>query len=87
LVEWRDREKQEQIDRLLEILDDLRKDVISGKISTLAVAGVVEGEEFCQWEGPDASVLYALELAKTELLHGVRFGDPDEEDDEEDDAD
>ncbi len=82
LVERRDREKQEQIERLLEMLDDLRKDVERGKVSTLAVAGVADGEEFCQWDGPDATVLYVLELAKTELMHGVRFGD-DEDDDEE----
>jgi len=79
LVEWRDREKQEQVDRLLEMLDDLRKDVVAGRVSTLALAGVSEGEEFCQWEGPHAQVLYVLELAKAELLHGVRFGDDDDD--------
>lgn len=79
LVEWRDREKQEQIDRMLEMLDELRKDVVAGRVSTLALAGVADGEEFCQWDGADAQVLYVLELAKAELLHGVRFGE-DEDD-------
>jgi hypothetical protein len=81
LVEWRDREKQEQIDRLLEMLDDLRKDVVAGRVSTLALAGVSDGEEFCQWEGQHPQVLYVLELAKAELLHGVRFGDEDDDTD------
>lgn len=79
LVEWRDREKQEQIDRLLEMLDDLRKDVVAGRVSTLALAGISDGEEFCQWEGQHPQILYVLELAKAELLHGVRFGDEDDD--------
>lgn len=84
LVEWHDREKQEQIDRLLEMVDDLRKDVIAGRVTTLALAGVADGDEFFQWEGKDPSVLYVLELAKLELLHGVRFADVNSETDGDD---
>lgn len=82
LVEWHAREKQEQIDRLLEMLDDLRQDVVAGRVTALALAGVADEQEFFQWEGKDPTILYVLELAKAELIHGVRFASDDEDDED-----
>ncbi len=75
LVDWHAREKQEQIDRMLEMLDELRSDIVAGRVSTLAFAGIASGEPFCQWDGDHPNILYAMELAKAELLYEIRFGD------------